>query len=210
MKRVLWLSVLVLIGSILLPTKGACLWPFGGDNEANIEEIIQEYKQFEKSHDYSDNMLNKIKKGVKGKGKKNLTLRMAYMRLRYYRAKEDHDQSTIQEVSNEAESLLQGDHPLFRQQIRENEVKGFLMALKEARYNEKHTTSWKALIITCIVLILVFGIVLGSFSGEPGGFLLGAGLGLILGFPAYNLIGIKFFYKITIVYCGLPPVPFVG
>ena len=205
--RIFILSIMILI---FFPYSGSCLWPFGKDNDYNEEEIIQEYIQFQKKSNFSDEMLKTIKKAVKGKGKKNFTLRMAYMRLRYYKAIQDKDQSSIQEVSNEAESLLKGDHPLFRQHIREKKVRDFLLALKDARYNEKRSTNWNALaIFMCVFGFIgaIAGIIKAGLKGAIGGGVVGIVVGLALFFLLRVL---HLFYKVTVDYSNLPLVPFWG
>jgi len=194
---------------MFFPNSGSCLWPFGKDNDYNEEEIIQEYIQFQKKSNFSDEMLKTIKKAVKGKSKKNFTLRMAYMRLRYYEAVQDRDQSSIQEVSNEAESLLKGDHPLFRQHIREKKVRDFLSALKDARYNEKRSTNWLAAIIICVVSTVICAIALG-FLFKGIGAIVGAIIGIVVGISLYSMWGIDIFYKVAVEFSDLPPVPFLG
>ena len=127
------------------------------------------------------------------------------MRLRYYKAVKDEDQSEIQEVSNEAESLLKGDHPLFRQQIQEKEVKDFLLALNKARYNEKHGTSWLFLIITVSICGVIGALLrIPIYFGVPIGLI--AGIALYFGF----LMHYNFFYKTVITFSTLPPVPLVS
>jgi len=218
MKKTLWIGVFQLILLIAIPNNGICIWPFGGDDNekiAKVEEMIKEYKKFEKKGSYSDEMFKKVRKIVKGDGRKNLTLRMAYMRLRYYKATEERDQDDIQEVSNEAESLFKDDYPLFRQQIGEKEVNKFLSALKDARYNEKKRTSWWALLITCVVSILLCMIAFGAIFGgmDKGGEVIPIIIivaGLILGLLAYYFMVDKIFYTTTIEYSTIPLVPIVG
>jgi len=209
--RIFLLSIMM---SIFFPNNGSCLWPFGKDNDYNEEEIIQEYIQFQKKSDFSDEMLKTIKKALKGKGKINFILRMAYMRLSYYKAVQDRDQTSIQKVSNEAESLLKGDHPLFRQHIREKKVRDFLLALKDARYNEKRSTNWLAFIIICVVCTAIGAIALGFLAGKIIGAgisaIAGAIIGIVGGISLYRMWGINFFYKVAVDFSDLPPVPFLG
>lgn len=200
--------LLFIIILICFPYNGSCLWPFNKDNDHNKKEIIQEYKQFEKKNDFSDEMLKKIKKALKGKGNENLTLRMAYMRLRYYEAVQNKDQSTIQEVSNEAESLLKGDHPLFRQDIREKKVRNFLSALKDARYNEKRSKNWIAIILYVIIFI-IGGVFMGRGEGIAT-WIIGGVFGLIVAITLYKWVLAHLFYKVTVEFPNLPPVPLLG
>ena len=190
---------------------GLCWWPFGKENSNKLDKIISEYKDFEEDSDYTEKMFRKIEDSVKGDGKKSLTMRMAYMRLRYYKAVQNEDHISITEVSNEAESLLKGDHPLFRQQVRKTDVSNFLNSLKEARYNEERSYSWTAFLITvCVGAILVF--ILGLFSGGANGVEAVIGfpvIGAILGGLLYHFLLIKMFYTKTIVYMDLPSVPIV-
>ena len=205
--RIFLLSIMMLI---FFPYSGSCLWPFGKDNDYNEEEIIQEYIQFEKKSNFSDEMLKTIKKAVKGKGKKNFTLRMAYMRLRYYEAVQDKDQSSVKEVSNEAESLLKGDHPLFRQHIREKKVQDFLLALKDARYNEKRSKNWNALAIFVNVFMFIGAIAFAIKEGLKGA--IGGGVvGIVVGLALFFLCSwFGLFYKVAVDFSDLPIVPFLG
>lgn len=207
----LYCKIFLLFMMILIcfPYNGSCLWPLSKNNDYDEKEIIQEYSQFEKKNDFSDEMLKTIKKAVKGKGKNNLTLRMAYMRLRYYEAVQNKDQSSIQEVSNEAESLLKGDHPFFRQDIRERKVRNFLSALKDARYNEKRSTNWNSLILF-VIIFTTMGIIGGAVILKGIGAIIGAALGMLAGIGLYFGFGVNIFYKITVDYSNLPPVPFLS
>jgi hypothetical protein len=186
-------------------------WPFGDKNQdKKINELINEYKKFEKSSNYNQEMLAKIEQVVKGEGKKNMTLRMAYMRLRYYKATYNNDQTTIQKVSNEAESLLKGDHPLFREHVRQNGVENFLIQLKKARYNEKRTTNWIAVMVTCAVCMISSIVVIRKKISKSILFtLLGLVGGLIEGALIYKYIVFEFWYSTDIVYSNIPSVPLI-
>jgi hypothetical protein len=199
------LFVFILISHVAL---GFCWWPFGKENGNKLDKIISEYKDFEEDSNYTENMFRKIENSVKGEGKKSLTMRMAYMRLRYYKAVQNKDQISITEVSNEAESLLKGDHPLFRQQVRKTDVRKFLNSLKEARYNEKRSYSWTAFVITVVVSTILLLIVGLYFGGAAGG-IAGSVFGAILGGLLYHKLLIGIFYTKTIVYTDIPLVPIV-
>jgi hypothetical protein len=201
------LLILFLLISSVVP--GLCWWPFGKESKGKLEQAIAEYKDFEEDHNYSSGMLRKIEDTVKGDGKKSLTLRMAYMRLRYYHAVQNEDQKAIQEVSNEAESLLKGDHPLFRQQVRKTKVRGFLTSLKDARYNEKRSYSWKAFIIAVFAGAVILFII-GLLSGGMEAILALPIVGAIIGGALYHFLLIRIFYNKTIVYLDIPSVPIIA
>jgi hypothetical protein len=215
MKKRLMMGLLILFVSINSVVPGLCWWPFGKESKDQLEQTIAEYKDFEEDHNYSSGMLRKIEDTVKGDGKKSLTLRMAYMRLRYYQAVQNEDQKAIQEVSNEAESLLKGDHPLFRQDVRKTEVREFLAALKEARCNEERSYSWTAFIVTCLIaailaLFLSFPVAVLAGEGGAAAFFVLPVLGLIAGGVLYHFVIIRIWYTKTIVYLDIPSVPMIA
>jgi hypothetical protein len=199
------LIVFILISHVSL---GLCWWPFGEKNGNKLDKIISEYKDFEEDSNYTESMFRKIEGSVKSDGKKSLTMRMAYMRLRYYKAIRNKDQISITKVSNEAESLLKGDHPLFRQQVRKTDVRNFLNSLKKARYNEKRSYSWTAFFITVVAITILFFII-GLFSGEVAGGIASSVIGAILGGLLYHFLLIGMFYTKTIIYMDIPSVPIV-
>lgn len=199
------LIVFILISHVSL---GFCWWPFGKENGNKLDKIISEYKDFEEDDNYTESMFRKIEGCVKGEGKKSLTMRMAYMRMRYYKAVQNKDQISITEVSNEAESLLKGDHPLFRQQVRKTDVRNFLNSLKEARYNEEHSYSWSAFLITVVVCTIILFFV-GAYFGEAAGGIAMSVIGAISGGFLYHNLLISFFYTKTIVYMDILSVPIV-
>jgi hypothetical protein len=205
------LSIGALIIFILVSNVGTgiCWWPFGKENESKLDKIISEYKDFEEDQNYTESMLRKIESAVRGDGKKSLTMRMAYMRLKYYKAVENQDQKTISEVSNEAESLLKGDHPLFRQAVRKADVRNFLHSLKEARYNEERSYSWPVFLITVLAGTILFFII-GLRSGDAAGLLAMPVIGAIIGGLLYHFLLIGMFYTKTIVYLDIPSVPLIA
>jgi hypothetical protein len=202
------IGILILFLLISNAVPGLCWWPFQKEGKDKLEQVIAEYKDFEEDHNYSEKMLRRIEGTVKGDGKKNLTLRMAYMRLRYYRAKENEDHKAIQEVSNEAESLLKGDHPLFRQNVRKIEVREFLNSLKEARYNEERSYSWTAFFVTCIIAAITFFIA-GLMGGGIGGGTVSSVIGLIAGGFLYHFLVIYIWHIKTVNYLDIPLVPII-
>ena len=207
-KRII-IVILILIVSVSNAATGLCWWPFGKENKSELDKIISEYKDFEEDQNYTENMLKKIESALKGDGKKSLTVRMAYMRLKYYKAVQNKDQKTIRDVSNEAESLLKGDHPLFRQDVRKTNVRNFLNSLKEARYNEVHSYSWKAFILTIAIgAIIIF--ILSLFSGEGGAIIVSPFIGAIIGGLLYHFVLNKIFYTKIIIYLDIPIVPLIA
>jgi hypothetical protein len=191
---------------ILLGEIAHSAWPFISKEPINIESLIKDYQISEKESNYNDQMFERIRGALGANGKNNFVIRMAFMRMSYFKAVKENDLDSIKRISNEAESLLKGNHPLFRQEIQDQKVRMFLEQLKGARYNEIRSTSWTALAII-VAIIAVLGGALGLYLG-PYGCIGGAILGVVGAIILYYNIFITLWNNTSIEYfMAIPTVP---
>ena len=153
---------------------------------------LEEYKKFEKS--------------IKNIDKPNLTLYLAYMRLRYFKGLYKENRKYINNVGSEAEKLLNGKHELFPNLALNKEVQKFLLSLKSSIKSVELHYHWGVLLAVCFLFTILYFIFDRNSDQRFITAIIG---GPITGTLLYHFLLIRIWHHQEIIYNKIPIVPLI-